>query len=208
MAGAVEPASPPRDTAVQEHITRKLQQKQAYKKWAGFPLWDLKPGTYVYVRPPPTSSSKAWNPGEIAGPASPQSYMINSRGRTLHQNCVQIQQAPSTGRDCTNSTPSEPVVPDLLVPNTMTAQCPNNIPRESQRISPTLIQPNEESTISSPSLLAIPEDRQIHSQQPHVEPFLSSSLSKEPRSSPARPESLTVTRSGGIVWRPAIILSD
>ena len=38
MAGAVEPASPPRDTAVQEHITRKLQQKQAYKKWAGFPL--------------------------------------------------------------------------------------------------------------------------------------------------------------------------
>ena len=153
----------------------------------------------MYVRPPLTSSSKAWNPGETAGPASPRSYMINSRGRTLHQNCVQIQQAPSTGRDCTNSTPSEPVVPDLLVPNTMTAQCPNNIPRESQRISPTLIQPNEESTISSPSLLAIPEDRQIHSQQPHVEPFLSSSLSKEPHSSPARPESLTVTRSGGIV---------
>ena len=162
----------------------------------------------MYPRPPPTSSSKAWNPGEIAGPASPRSYMIKSRGRTLCRNCVQIQQAPSTGRDCTNATPSEPAVPDLLVPNTMTAQCPNNIPRESQRMSPTLIQPNEESTISSPSLLAIPEDRQIQLQQPHVEPFLSSSLSKEPPSSPARPESLTVTWSVRIVRHPVIILSD
>ena len=120
-AGAVEPASPPRDTAVQEHITRKLQLKRAYDKWADFPLSDLKPSTYVCARPPLTSSSKAWNPGEIAGPASPRSYMIKSRGRTLCRNCVQIQKDPSTGRDCTNSTPSESVVPDLLVPNTMTA---------------------------------------------------------------------------------------
>jgi len=160
---------------------------------AGFPLSDLKPGTYVYARTPPTSSSKAWIPGQIAGPAGPPSYMIKSRGRTLRQNHVQIQRAPSTGRDCTNSTPSAPVLPDLLVPNTITAQRPTNTPRGSQRISPTLIQPNEESTISSSSLLAIPEDRQIQLQQPHVEPFLSSPLSKEPPSSPTWPESLTVT---------------
>ena len=50
---------------------------------------------------------------------------------------------------------STPLVstPYLLTPcNTMTAQRPNNTPRESQRISPTLIQPNKESIISSPSL--------------------------------------------------------
>ena len=157
----------------------------------------------MYARPPPTSSSKAWITGEIVSPAGPRSYMIKSRGRTLRRNRVQIQQAPSTGRDCQNSTPSAPVLPDLLVPNTMTAQFPNNTPRESQRNSPALIQPNEESTISSPSLFAIPEDRQIRLQQPHMEPFLSSTLSKEPPSSPARPESLTVTRGGRIVRRPA-----
>ena len=52
-------------------------------------------------------------------------------------------------------------------------------------------------------MLTIPEDGQIQLQQPHVEPFLSLLLSKEPPSGPARPELLTVTRSGRIVRRPA-----
>ena len=85
----------------------------------------------------------------------------------------------------------------------MTAQRPNNTPGGCQRISPTLNQLNEESTISSPSMLTIPEDGQVQLQQPHVEPFLSLLLSKEPPSAPARPEPPTVTRSGRIVRRPA-----
>ena len=76
----------------------------------------------------------------------------------------------------------------------MTAQRRNNTPGGSQRISPTLIQPNEESTI--------PEDGQIQLQQPQVELFLSL-LTKEPPSAPEQPEPLTVTRSGRIVRRPA-----
>ena len=76
----------------------------------------------------------------------------------------------------------------------MTAQRRNNTPGESQRISPTLIQPNEESTI--------PEDGQIQLQQPQVELFLFL-LTKEPPSAPEQPEPLTVTRSGRIVRRPA-----
>ena len=48
-------------------------------------------------------------------------------------------------------------------------------------------------------MLTIPEDGQIQLQQPHVEPFLTLLLSKEPSSAPARPEPLTVTRSGRIV---------
>ena len=63
-ADAVKPATPPRDTVVQEHIFRKFPQKQAYDKQASLPLSDLRPGAYVYARPPPTSSSKAWIPGK------------------------------------------------------------------------------------------------------------------------------------------------
>ena len=118
--------------------------------------------------------------------------------RESHCSHIPCRHFPSTGRDCTNSTPSAPALNDLLAPNTAPQQY-----TESQRISPTLIQPNEESSISSSSLLAIPEDREIQLQQPHVEPFLSSPLSKEPSSSPAQPESLTVTRSGRIVRLPA-----
>lgn len=84
----------------------------------------------------------------------------------------------------------------------MTAGRRNNTPGGSQRTSPTLIQPNEESTISSPSMLTIPEDGQIQLQQPQVELFLSL-LTKEPPSAPEQPEPLTVTRSGRIVRRPA-----
>ena len=63
------------------------------------------------------------------GPGGPLSYVIKSRERTLRPNLVQIQQAPSTDRDGTNSTPSAPVLPDLLVPNTMTDQRSQNSSR-------------------------------------------------------------------------------
>ena len=130
-ADALKPATPPRDTVVQERISRKFPQKRA----RGFC----------------------------------RSSILDSKvkGENSRRNRVQIQQSPSTGRDRTNSTPSAPVLPDLLVRNTMTAQRSNNTPGGSQRISPTFIQPNEESTISSPSLFT----RQIQLQQPHVEPF-------------------------------------
>lgn len=93
-------------------------------------------------------------------------------GKALRQNHVQFQQVPPTGTDCANPTPSAPALP---VPNTMTAQHPNNKSRGSQKISLSSIQPNEQWTIASPSWLTISEDQLIQLQQPHAEPFQSSS---------------------------------
>ena len=149
-ADALEPATPPRDTVVQEHINE--------------------PTTYGLV-----FLSRIFNPGHLCVCQTTPDVVVqsldsrgnrrscrsstlhdNSRGRTLCRNRVQIQQAPSTGRDCQNSTPSAPVLPDLLVPNTMTAQHPNNTPREIQRNSPTLIQPMQMRNQSFPPLLCSP----------------------------------------------------
>ncbi|KAK3749288.1 hypothetical protein QZH41_007554 [Actinostola sp. cb2023] len=80
-ASTLEPLTPPRDIVVEDHIRRKLQQKRAYDKRAGPPLPNLPPGSYVYAKPPPTSTAKAWIPGQVVGSAGPRSYKIKTGAR-------------------------------------------------------------------------------------------------------------------------------
>ena len=56
---------------VADHAHRKLKQKNEYDKHASAPLPALPPGTYVYAKPPPTSTSKAWIQGKVVGFAGP-----------------------------------------------------------------------------------------------------------------------------------------
>lgn len=76
-------------------VHRKSQQKKAHDKRAGPPLPNLLLGSYVYAKPPPTSSAKAWIPGEIVGPAGPRSYLIQTGTSQIRRNRVQLQLAPS-----------------------------------------------------------------------------------------------------------------
>ena len=54
--------TPPGDTVVADHAHHKLKQKNAYDEHASAPLSALPPGSYVYTKPPLTSTSKAWIP--------------------------------------------------------------------------------------------------------------------------------------------------
>ena len=77
-ATTLQPRTPPGDTVVVEHAHRKLRQK---------------PGSHVYAKPPFTSSAKAWIPGEIVGPASPRSYLIQTGTSQIKRNRAQVQLA-------------------------------------------------------------------------------------------------------------------
>ncbi|XP_044181741.1 uncharacterized protein K02A2.6-like [Acropora millepora] len=94
-SATLEPRTTHRDTVVLEHLHQKSRQKKAYDKHAGPPLPKLPPGSYVYAKPPPISSAKAWNPGEIVGPAGPRSYLIQTGTSLIRRNRVQLQLAPS-----------------------------------------------------------------------------------------------------------------
>ena len=94
-SATLEPRTTHRDTVVLEHLHQKSRQKKAYDKHAGPPLPKLPPGSYVYAKPPPTSSAKAWIPGEIVGPAGPRSYLIQTGTSQIRRNRVQLQLAPS-----------------------------------------------------------------------------------------------------------------
>ncbi|XP_031569046.1 uncharacterized protein K02A2.6-like [Actinia tenebrosa] len=92
---ALEPFTPPRDQVVEERLQCKIKQKQAYDKHAGSPLPDLPPGSFVYAKPPPSSTAKAWIPGQVVGNAGPRSYLINTGSRQIRRNRVQVTLAPS-----------------------------------------------------------------------------------------------------------------
>ena len=83
---------PPKDHVISECTHRKLQQKAAYDKRVGQPLADLQ-GTRVYAKPTKSSSSKAWIPGEIIGPAGPRSHLIRTNKNQIRRNRTQIQLA-------------------------------------------------------------------------------------------------------------------
>ena len=122
LAHTLEPFTPSRDTVVADHIHRKLKQKNAYDKHASTPLPDLPPGSYVYAKPPPNSSSKAWIQGKVVGPAGPRSYLIDTGNRQIRRTRVQVQLAlpryMSTSPPCNRA---EPALPDKLLPNSLTA---------------------------------------------------------------------------------------
>lgn len=81
------------------HIQRKLNQKSAYHKHASAPLPHLPAGSYVYAKPPPSSSSKACIQGKVIGSASPRSYLIDSGISLIFRNHIQFQLAPPQHTD-------------------------------------------------------------------------------------------------------------
>ena len=90
----LQPCTPPCDTVVAEHAHRKSEQKRAYDKHAGPPLPELPSGIQVYAKLPLTSSTKAWIPGEIVGPAGPRSYFVRTGASQIRRNRAQVQLAP------------------------------------------------------------------------------------------------------------------
>ena len=122
-ASGLEPFTPPCDTVVAGHVQRKLNQKNAYDRHASAPLPDIPPGSYVSTKPPPTSSAKAWIPGQVVGPAGPRSYLVDTGGRQIKRNRIQVQVAPSPhhSMDSPSGSQLEPTLPDKLLPNSLTA---------------------------------------------------------------------------------------
>ena len=103
----LKPSTPPSDIVVKDHANRKMQQKHAYDKRAGPPLTDIPPKTMVFAKPPPTSTAKAWIPGEIIGSAGPRSYMIRTGSSTIRRNRAQVQEAPPTSACVADETACE-----------------------------------------------------------------------------------------------------
>ena len=208
---ALEPFTPPRDTVVTDHIQRKLKQKKAYDKHACAPLPDLPSGSYVYAKPPPASSTKAWIQGKVIGAAGPRSYLIDTGASQIRRNRVQVQLAPSPN---TQDTPSHnwtaPLLPDKLVPNPLTARPPSS---HASQGTFTSLSPSQASSPSTPTLAPTigPATTSADVSHPTVSLTASSSVSSLPTaqqppsipSSPRLPEPQTITRSGRVVRRPA-----
>ena len=206
-SATLEPRTPHPDTVVLEHLRRKSQQKKAYDKHAGPPLPKLPPGSYVYAKPPPTSSAKAWIPGEIVGPAGPRSYLIQTGTSQIRRNRVQLQLAPPQSslkpfQPPTNKQQaytSGSGIPQLsLEPSTRADPAP--VP------TPTIPAPTAPSPTNSGSPLASEASSPMSPLPPCTTdrpPTLSSPV---PHPSPAAtnsPAGQTVTRSGRIIRRPA-----
>ena len=180
-ASGLEPFTPPRDTVVADHVQRKLKQKNAYDKHASAPLPDIPPGSYVYAKPPPTSSAKAWIPGQVVGPAGPRSYLIDTGGRQIKRNCIQVQPAPSPhhSMDSPSGSQPEPTLPANLLPNSLTAMTPTSQrpPRTATTFSatPPSVPDNPVSSTADETLLtASPSPpSQLHN-HPHCLKYLPS----------------------------------
>ena len=206
-SATLEPRTTHRDTFVLEHLHRKSQQKKAYDKHAGPPLPKLPPGSYVYAKPPPTSSAKAWIPGEIVGPAGPRSYLIQTGASQIRRNRVQLQLAPSPSSfkpfqppsnkpqsyTSDSGTPqlslgSSPIADPAPVPTPTTpaptASSPTNSgsPPALETLSPMC--PSPPCTTDRPPALSNPA--------PHSSPTATNT-----------PTGQTVTRSGRVIRRPA-----
>ncbi|KAK2561949.1 hypothetical protein P5673_015370, partial [Acropora cervicornis] len=178
----------------------KSRQKKAYDKHAGPPLPKLPPGSYVYAKPPPTSSAKAWIPGEIVGPAGPRSYLIQTGTSLIRRNRVQLQLAPSPSsfkplQPPTNkpqSYTSDSGTPQLSLGSSSIAD-PAPVP------TPTTPAPTASSPTNSESPLALETSSPMCPSPPCTTgrpPALSNPV---PHSSPTAtntPTGQTVTRSG------------
>lgn len=92
---ALAPSPPPLSDVVSDILARKQDQKTRYDKRAGPSLTSLEPGTYVYARPPPSSTNKAWIPARVTGSAGPRSYNLETGGREIRRNRAQIRVSPS-----------------------------------------------------------------------------------------------------------------
>ena len=196
----LEPFTPPLDTVVADHVQRKLNQKNAYDKHASAPLPDIPPGSYVYAKPPPTSSAKAWIPGQVVGPAGPRSYLIDTGGRQIKRNCIQVQLTPSPhhSMESPSSSQPEPTLPDKLLPNSLTAMTPTSQrpPRTvtTFSVTPPSVPSNPVSSTVDETLLTASPSPPRSVTLPQVSPI---------SSSPSLPRPQTVTRSGRVIRRPA-----
>ena len=207
----LEPRHSPRDRVVSEHVYRKLQQKKAYDKHARHILPDFPPGSYVYAKPPPTSRSKAWVPGQITGFAGPRSYFIKTGTGQIRRNRVQVQLAPPFNNvEPPSETRNHANLPDKL------RSCSLN-PTSSPTSSAT---PTTTSSDASPLFASSDTPTTVQSD---VNPSPSSAAAP-PRAAPeqpippclnntpipqALPQSLSqpapqiITRSGRVVRKPA-----
>ena len=182
LASVLEPLTPHRDTVVADHVHRKLQQKRAYDKRASETLPALPPGNYVYAKPLPSSSTKAWIPGQVVGSAGPRSYLIDAGKSHIRQNRVQVQLAPRPHSSGSLSlSQAEPTLPDNLRPNPLTAKAPSpqTPPRSTASTSSTSfsvpaspVSPIADGTSasmfpSSPGSVTPPIHRHQHPQSAH-----------------------------------------
>ena len=178
----LEPRTPSRKTVVADHFHRKVLQKKAYDKRAGPPLPELPPGSYVYAKPPPVSTSKAWIPGKIVSSTGPRSYIINTATRPIRRNRVQIKPAPPKVSSITPNHKQVTSLPDRLQPNHRTfphtlAYAPSrtvgHLPEDSPQPAWSSASPDSETSIkdglnsqtpalqqaptSPPSTVAVPD---------------------------------------------------
>lgn len=206
-SATLEPRTTHRDTVVLEHLHRKSQQKRAYDQHAGPPLPKLPPGSYVYAKPPPTSSAKAWIPGEIVGPAGPRSYLIQTGTSQIRRNRVQLQLAPSPSSfKPFQSPPNKPQshTSDSGTPHLSLG--PSPIADPAPVPTPTTPALTASSPTNSESPLALETSSPMCPSPPCTTdrpPALSNPV---PHSSPTAtntPTGQTVTRSGRVIRRPA-----
>ena len=203
----LEPRTTHRDTVVLEHLHRKSLQKKAYDKHAGPPLPKLPPGSYVYAKPPPTSSAKAWIPGEIVGPAGPRSYLIQTGTSQVRRNRVQLQLAPSPSsfkpfQPPTNK--SQSYTSDSGTPQFSLGSSPIADPAPVP--TPTTPAPTASSPTNSGSPLALETSSPMCPSPPCTTdrpPALSNPVPHSSLAATNTPTGQTVTRSGRVIRRPA-----
>ena len=191
------PSTPSRDIVIGDHIHRKEQQKRSYDKRAGPPLPEIPPGTYVYAKPRPTSTAKAWIPGVITGSAGPRSYTIQTGKSRIRRNRVQIRLAP----DCNASTDSPSARPQdkYLSSNDIgLGYRSSSLQKQIPKTGPTEPQVNQSPTTESDQAIS---ELESPSPSPVEEP--------KPAAPPRSPDLIvpeTVTRSGRVIRKPTRFL--